>query len=162
MKKIIFSLLVAFFALCGYAEHFNFMGIPLDGSIKNFEKQLQAKGFTYERDNEDNPNKKWYSGVYAGHNAVLLLEMTPKSHKVLEVSVGIELDSVEVAEKFYNTISDTVKQKYEVTKEISSSPDVVTYILENGTIEVVLRGRHVVISYLDKENNDIYNSEIEE
>ena len=53
MKKIMLLLLTCLFAfpilsVAQSQEHLKFMGIPLDGTITQFQAKLQAKGVNYD------------------------------------------------------------------------------------------------------------------
>lgn len=54
MKKIFFVWLFAMVSILGYAqnltEHMSFMGIPINGTITQFQTKLQGKGCALDRD----------------------------------------------------------------------------------------------------------------
>lgn len=53
MKKIFFVWLLALVSILGYAqnltEHMSFMGIPINGTITQFQTKLQGKGCALDR-----------------------------------------------------------------------------------------------------------------
>ena len=66
-------------ALCSsHARHFEFMGIPIDGSIEAFDAKLKAKGFVKSKDfgEFDTKTQKWYDGRFAGYDVLLSIYST--------------------------------------------------------------------------------------
>ena len=80
---------IAFISTVCYAQHFKFMGIPMDGTIENFCLKLKEKGFVSSKTFSvlDKSTEKWLDGRYAGYDVSLLICSTPQSKMVNSVTV---------------------------------------------------------------------------
>lgn len=92
MKKIlvIILLLTPFIATSDHAqekfEHLSFMGIPIDGKIKSFKKNLEKKGLRYYT----NLNNHYvFKGIFAGDVADVFAMYDNKTQIVYGVGVNI-------------------------------------------------------------------------
>lgn len=69
MKKLLFTLILACIALCGFSqEHLSFKGIPIEGSMTSFCQKLKAKGFI--QIGHDN-NVTMFTGNFTGRQATV-------------------------------------------------------------------------------------------
>ena len=107
MKKIILTLSLVIATLNLAAQnHLSFKGIPIKGSITEFCKQLESKGFSYlDKDND------WvfFSGTFTGKNATIAVKATGDRENVFSVTVAFE--SVEEWNALANTY-DYYKELY--------------------------------------------------
>ena len=71
-------------------EHLKFMGIPIDGKIKQFGKSLEKKGLRYYT--KINSNQYIYKGTFAGDEANIYAMYDIKSQIVYGVGVDIYRD----------------------------------------------------------------------
>jgi len=83
MKRLILIVTLLCLLTTAYAEHFKFMGIPIDGDIATFEKTLFAKGFTLDEEEPNSALEKWYRGIFAGNEVLLQVLLTAKSNVVV-------------------------------------------------------------------------------
>lgn len=163
--KSLFLIIVLCMSVSMKAQHFTFMGIPIDGSPDDFEQELVLRGFRRFEfvNNAEFPVYRWYKGIFAGYKSTLLVSSTKKSNTVYSVSVNVpvENDSLyinEICKFFQNTIED----KYSIDKKENT---------ENGTRYVIGQGNIVVnvltsekesivsVQYLDIDNAIEYNNE---
>lgn len=159
-------------AASAYAEHFKFMGIPLDGPLPQFEKALLAKGFTPIIPSiKDKPNNKWYKGIFHNNEVSLCVYCTPKSKKVYHVGIGMTLDSDAAAKTEFSSLCSTIEKNYpHYTKEeaiMEDNPDQTDgflYLIEdNGGIGVYNDKNNIIsIHYIDVENNHLQRQEMAE
>lgn len=126
--------------LCNsHAQHFEFMGIPIDGSIESFDAKLKAKGFVNSKDFgiENTKTEKWYDGRFAGNDVVLLVHCT-RTNLVYSITVTQffeTLDDVKAKWKYYVSV---IKDKYKdriVNTRIQGVDDI-RYEMELGDIVV--------------------------
>ncbi|MBR5842890.1 MAG: hypothetical protein IKY64_09855 [Bacteroidaceae bacterium] len=182
MKRHLFSLIVLFVSFaCMAQEHLSFKGIPLEGSMDAFCKQLSAKGFkTIGNDN----NTTLFTGDFTGRNATVGVIADDEGENVYSVVVLFDAsDEWKVLVNTYNYYKDlytrkygkpaTVVEKNNATKSVS--PSDAAYMLElisgratwgslwevtGGEIEITIEkaGGYsetaVVIRYRDAQNEE--------
>lgn len=165
MKKIlvILLLLTPFIASNDYAqeklEHLRFMGIPIDGKIKPFKKNLEKKGLRYYT----NLNNHYvFKGYFAGEMADVFAVYDNKTQIVYGVGVSITFMSPEIAKEKYDKFVNDFKEKYETDKwdnklkYYSDNPDTLINHIVNGNLSTFIN------SYNDSIDNEfgIYLSKI--
>lgn len=85
MKKIIFTLAMFFAAINIMAqERLSFKGVPIEGSMTEFCKKIEAKGFT--NIGNDN-NVSFFTGDFTGRNATVGVTATDDGKNVFAVIV---------------------------------------------------------------------------
>ena len=85
MRKIIFTLTMLFATINLMAqEHLSFKGIPIEGSIKEFCKKLEAKGFTSMGSEK---NVEVFIGDFTGREATIGVAATDDGENVFSVIV---------------------------------------------------------------------------
>jgi hypothetical protein len=85
MRKIIFTLTMLFATVNLMAqEHLSFKGIPIEGSIKEFCKKLEAKGFTSMGSEQ---NVEVFIGDFTGREATIGVAATDDGENVFSVVV---------------------------------------------------------------------------
>lgn len=85
MKKIIFTLTFFFATFSIVAqEHLSFKGIPIEGSLTEFCKKLEAKGFKDQGTSSDGKSKI-FLGDFAGRNAFVSAYQTTNSNNIYAV-----------------------------------------------------------------------------
>lgn len=178
MKKV----LTVFIALIACAsimaqEHLKFKGIPIEGNLRSFCQKLEAKGFTII---EKTNNSTLLTGTFTDRNATILVKATSNGKNVVGVIVGF--DSSGEWSTLVNTYDQyktlyTLKYGNPIFSEENNPayPDsniALMAELRNGTvsylciwettggnivlsIQHILYGNFVVISYLDKKASDI-------
>lgn len=157
------------FLCSSHAQHLEFMGIPIDGSIEAFETKLKTKGFVKSKDfGELNTRyKRWYDGRFAGEDVHLSVHCTKTDlvYVTCVVSFFETLDDVKAKWKYYtSTIEDKYKDKI-VNKKIQGTDDI-RYEMELGDIVVNYKTSGFIdykcrlyLMYFDRKNTTI-NSEM--
>lgn len=150
--------------LCNcHAQHFEFMGIPIDGNIEAFDAKLKAKGFVNSKDFGilNTKTKKWYDGRFAGNNVVLNVYST-RTNIVYSTNVlqfFETLDNVKAEWEYYvSAIEDNYKNKI-VNKKIQGT-DNIRYEMELGDIVIdYVKTNYknykycIYLMYLDRKNS---------
>ena len=109
MKKFIFILVAVMLAVAVNAQekHLKFMGIPLNLTITEFEKELLAKDFepnTYINKRLKS-NTCVYKGSFLGHDVEVYIYFTPNSQLVYRSKVCVSnTDEKYISNKFYNLL----------------------------------------------------------
>lgn len=106
-------------------EHQTFKGVPIDGTVADFAKKLESKGFV-SSENDESGNVS-LTGVFAGYNNcnVSLLPI-PNSDKIYGVKVTITVEMPAVFSEEYQKMKSMLTEKY-------GEPTTKT---ENATVEV--------------------------
>lgn len=115
MKKQIIIIITLFVALVaqGQNEHFKFMGIPIDGKISSFDKELQKKGFKLDDIMGKSLEDAYiYNGIFAGENAQIYVNYDVKSKIVYQAVVIIKRSTKESVTRLYQDIRDMLEEKY--------------------------------------------------
>lgn len=115
MKKTLLIFLCCLFSvvLQAQTEHLNFMGIPLDGKIKAFNKELQKKGFVLdELAGKMLDGTYIYNGIFAGERAQVFVNYDRKTKVVYCAAAIIKCYSKEQALGKYENMYDMLEEKY--------------------------------------------------
>ena len=96
------------------AQHLEFMGIPLNGTIANFQSKLLKKGCRIMKDNSRYPvGIRGFNGVFAGDKADIFVYYNPKTQIVYQARVAIDCDGdKEEANNLFNRYKDLLYKKY--------------------------------------------------
>lgn len=82
MKSLLNNLMLLIVCLAvtsANAQHLDFMGIPLDGTIANFQSKLLNKGCHIMKYNSRIPvGIRGYDGIFAGKQAAIFVYYNPK------------------------------------------------------------------------------------
>ena len=71
MKHFIATIILAFCAIVAFSqEHITFKGVPVDGTLSEYVKNMQAKGFKYEGKSED--GIAVLTGDFAGYKGCII------------------------------------------------------------------------------------------
>lgn len=137
MKRIFSIVFFMVAVLCSsHAQHLEFMGIPIDGSIEAFDAKLKAKGFVKSKryGNLDSHTSRYYDAKFIGKDAFLTVESWPKRDLVFMISVSQYFktaDEVNAKLEYYeNKYKDQI-----VDKEIRGT-DYIRYELKLGYITI--------------------------
>lgn len=166
MKKLM-MLLAVVMAMCAnaYAEHFKFMGIPIDGTLPQFEKQLLHKGFTPIKNQDANmPMMKVYEGEWLNQNVELEVYYAPQS----KIVAGLDVRMEDAPSSALELVKNRIHKNYKVDRtEAGEDGDVgydMVYYVNNGEgmIEVFYDTKHkiLVVSYMDVKNFAIFEKEV--
>lgn len=164
MKRVFLIVCCVMTVLCSsHAQHLEFMGISIDGSIEAFDAKLKAKGFINSKDFVNTKNEKWYDGRFAGDDVVLNVCRTRTNlvYATTVVQYFEALDDVKAQWEYYvSVIEDKYKDRI-VNKKIEST-DHIRYEMELGDIVVDYRKSdykdykyHLLLMYFDRKNTVI-------
>lgn len=102
------------FAQAQATRHLKFMGIPLTGSITQFQAKLAQKGCTY-----DKPTSRFiaagcraFKGNFIGNKANIYVYYDTKTKTVYRAKAVLSGLSEDIAEQKYGTIKDLLLKKY--------------------------------------------------
>lgn len=116
MKQLLTSLLLFAVALSAAAQgqHIKFMGLPLDGTISQFEQKLVAKGLRPDREynSECDLNERGYEGKFNGREANIYIEFDYATKIMYKAEVYIENDSRSESTSMYELYVDKLNNKY--------------------------------------------------
>ena len=144
MKKniFVFLLFMPFIALSNFAqekiEHLKFMGIPIDGKISKFKKNLEKKGLQHYTTLN---NHYIFRGSFAGDDANIFVMYDTKTKVVSGVGVSIQCLSHQIAKDKYNNYVNDFKDKYEtdkwneIIKYYHENLDTLSEHIANGTFK---------------------------
>ena len=169
MKQLLTSLLLFAVALSAAAQgqHIKFMGLPLDGTISQFEQKLVAKGFKNDRQLNAQIMEPFrvFRGTFAGHSAMVHINYDAKTKIVYRAKVIVE-SSTESAcnsifNEFYNNISNKYNDWYCEKNEVFGSSATYSWAGDIGEIDlfrtedydVYPNAYYVHIDYYDAINN---------
>ena len=166
MKKVILFLIAFLVVMSSYAqqEHLQFMGIPIDGTISSFTKQLEKKGFVkdklYNIVEDYISGYRIFKGSFAGENNVnVVVFYDEKTKLVNNVKVYIKCYSEKEVNKKYESFLSNIKSKY--------SASIVRERLleeESGKEFVIKNTENVIIGLIllyKGQDNDNYNLSLE-
>jgi len=172
MKRIFLIVFYMMAVFCNsYAQHFKFMGIPIDGSIEAFDAKLKAKGFVKSKDFGclDTKTSKYYDGKFAGYNVLLYVMATPKTNLVCDVNVRHFFKTKEDAEEIYRYFCSVIEDKYKIEQKKIQDTNSTRYKVGLGDIvveyEVCDYGNfeyNLNVFYLDRKNATIFKQENKE
>lgn len=116
MQRLTFLIIAILFAAISQAqiEHLTFMGIPIDGKFKDFQKELKSKGFS--RTSERSKGIRFYKGSFSGHKCKLLVSFNTNTDVVYSVSVCIPCGFKNYSELTYQNFKKELIKKYETEK----------------------------------------------
>lgn len=118
MRKVIslFLVLFAFFSLPVVAQssnHLEFQGIPIDGKITTFHKQMKRKGFRLDPLNGRRIADTYlYVGHYLGESAKIMINYDSRYKIVYQVTAVMDYFSEEDVVNAYAKIKQLLVDKY--------------------------------------------------
>lgn len=114
-KRIVLSCICCLFSILLQAqtEHLKFMGIPLDGNINAFDKELKKKGFELDPYSGKMLDGTYiYNGVFSGETAQILVFYDNRTKNVYQAAVIIKCYTKTIAVRKYQDIRDMLEEKY--------------------------------------------------
>ena len=95
-------------------QHLKFMGIPLDGTINNFQQQLQAKGMTPDAESNRilGVGIRAFKGRFSGYDAMVAIFYDERTKKVYKAKVIIEASTSDMCEQYYEDLKGNLIRKY--------------------------------------------------
>ncbi len=125
MKKTIITILALVLFSAVSAQHLKFEGIPIDGSITNFQNQLSSKGISINSaKSKDAPlGQRVFNGKYQGYNSEITVFYGRKSKVVYKVNVVIESTKKEVIQNILDRSLKKIEEKYLYTTDHDLNDD---------------------------------------
>lgn len=118
MKKFVFVWLLAFVSMLGYSqnltEHLSFMGIPINGTIIQFQTKLQAKGCFQDRamSAQLNVGCRAFKGKFVDNKVDIYVYYDEKTKLVYRVKAVLSGTSESIADQQYEKIKGLLLTKY--------------------------------------------------
>lgn len=115
MKRVLLFLV---FVMIGIqhieAQHLKFMGIPIEGSITNFQSKLAAKGIRINnnKSREAPVGQRMYNGKFQGYNSEITVYYDRNSKDVYKVETVIESKKKEFIQGILDKSLKAIEQKY--------------------------------------------------
>ncbi len=141
MKKFLLILIFVFCTISVSAKHLEFMRIPINGTITNFQTKLQTKGFRADKASTQ-AGVKQFKGIFAGRKSTVVVWYNTRSKTVYSVRVVLYGDipsTKEMADGIFENYKILLSQKYGDYFRISDG-DVVWSISEKQKDESVAVG----------------------
>ena len=103
------------------AQHMKFMGIPLTGTITQFQGKLQAKGMKYNKTTSQMfpSGIRAFSGNFAGEKASVYVYYDPSTKIVYRAKAVIGYYSESLCEQKYEEMKSMLSTKYSDAYETS-------------------------------------------
>lgn len=116
MKKSLILLVLSILAICipAQAEHLKFMGIPLTGTITQFQQKLAAKGVTHDKKASAVAavGTRIFTGKFAGSKADIVVWYDADTKIVYGAKAVYEFYSTTTRDNKYNDLKDMLSTKY--------------------------------------------------
>lgn len=110
MKKICLLSCLLLITMFSYAQHLNFMGIPINGNINSFQTKIAQKGIKVSNRSKTAPaGVRIFEGYFANEKAEVIVFYNVKTKNVHHCRVAFD--------KVFETI-DEVQTKLDYYKEI--------------------------------------------
>ena len=116
MKKSLIILILSILTMClpAQAEHLKFMGIPLSGTITQFQQKLTAKGVTQDKKASATApiGTRIFSGKFAGAKAEIIVWYDADTKIVYGAKAVYECYSTDMRDNKYNELKPMLSTKY--------------------------------------------------
>ena len=117
MKRIVlftFTMLLCIFCYA-QSEHLKFSGIPIDGTINQFQAKVVQKGYVYNKLYSEaiSNGVRCFDGTFVGNKVGLYVYYDEQTKKVYRVKAVINNISEELADQKYQMIQQLLQRKYE-------------------------------------------------
>ncbi|MBR3445155.1 MAG: hypothetical protein IKH14_04715 [Prevotella sp.] len=173
MKKIFLFLSLVVIVACPMSaqtsdDHMKFIGIPLDGTITQFQQKLLAKGYTIRKDvNAILPiGTRAFKGTFIGRKANIAVYYDETSKIVYAAKAYFDDLTENRAKEELENVKELLEQKYpdayisELEENHLPKISLLTFI---GTIQIYIQKSESFLSYpyiysLHIQYNDIKNS----
>lgn len=139
MKKSIILLMLCLLAFCCpvQAEHLKFMGIPLTGTITQFQQKLAAKGVTYNKRASESAEVgvRCFNGSFAGSKANFVVWYNPSTKIVYGAKAVYPCTSKKDRDQKFEELKSMLSMKYAEESAGSETKDGFEYYTINVTDE---------------------------
>lgn len=116
MKKGLIIMVLAILAMCmpAQAEHLKFMGIPLTGTITQFQQKLAAKGVTHDKKTSATVpvGTRFFTGTFAGSKADIVVWYDADTKIVYGAKAVYECYSTSTRDNKYDDLKQMLSTKY--------------------------------------------------
>lgn len=142
MKRLYIVILSIMFFSASYAqEHLKFMGIPLDGTINQFQAKLVAKGVTLDvaANKHVRVGARAFKGSFSGKNAQIFIYYDESSKVVYRAKVVLESSDINIWENTYNYFVNMLSTKYsdaEIKNYKNDGKEAIAFLLPNDGLSV--------------------------
>ena len=129
MKKTLFIISFLFVIIGStYAqgqEHLKFMGIPLNGTITQFQAKLQAKGIRYNQKTSSQLKFacRVFNGIFSGENADIYVYYNERTKIVYRAKAVITYANKNIGERKFDDFKFMLKEKYDNCLNYDSEQD---------------------------------------
>lgn len=120
-KRVILTLAMCMSFLAVFSqEHMTFQGIPIDGTIKSFDKQMKKHGFKLDLRQEEG---NIYRGSYITNNDKVYVFSSSKSKKVMAVCITVNpsnmvnTESWQKVKENYDYVVNLFSEKYDTAEK---------------------------------------------
>lgn len=147
MKRILSFILAALciLSLSAQTRHLRFMGIPLDGTINNFQAKLATKGFTPDvvanRSIKD-PVRAFKNGTFAGEDATIYVYYNARTKNVYRAKAVIDCTDKSHLERLFAKFRDNIGEKYTLRSDFIvdkyNGYDSGSYLIYNFTYDLII------------------------
>ncbi len=173
MKKIL-SFVVCMLICLGIqaVEHMKFMGIPLDGTITQFQAKLAKKGVTHDVAGSKNlsPGCRGFKGTFSGKKANIYVYYDTTSKVVYRAKAVIDYTEESISTGDYDYFVRMLSEKYYNAEKIEGKQDgydTITLLVPNpldaiykyiGSIDVYRSKYYTLLYMLHVDYTDTYNN----
>ena len=157
MKKYLLLILCTLFISVSLSaqsksnQHLKFMGIPINGSITNFQNKLIAKGFKYDKAISkaiEGPTR-YYDGQFAGESVGLYVYYDHDQKFVYRVKITISREDVDQAISIMNKFRHLFEEKYGTAASSGTHENWDDYSinLKNGAVDLFITEQTYTMGY---------------
>lgn len=173
MKKILSLFVCMLICLSVQAdEHLKFMGIPLDGTITQFQAKLAKKSVTHDvaGSKKLSPGCRGFKGTFSGKKANIYVYYDTTSKVVYRAKAVIDYTDESISSGEYDYFVRMLSDKYleaEKTEGRQDGYDTMTFLVPNspdarykylGSIDVYRSSYYTLLYMLHVDYTDTYNN----
>ena len=169
MKKYLLLILCTLFISVSLSaqsksnQHLKFMGIPINGSITNFQNKLIAKGLSYNKaiSKAIESPVRIFNGQFAGEKADIFVYYNRSLNLVYSVGVVIERSTEDEVVDLMSHFISSYEAKYGI--EAEDNDDSYDFNVDNGLIRLSYNGDYYdgynfYILYIDNINYEKHDA----
>ena len=116
MKHILVFILALLVAinLSAQTEHVRFLGIPLDGTMQQFQDSLTANGCSLDQKTSDLLPKgmRAFKGGYSEYDALMIILYDEMANVVYQAKAIITCQGEEISDSVFNDINQQLQSEY--------------------------------------------------
>ena len=169
MKRLISTLCCMLLVIAAFAQsangHLKYMGIPITGTITQFQNKSAAKGIKYNQPVSArlDAGTRGFNGTFAGNKVTIFVYYDIRSKIVYRVKSVIEDLSEDMAEQKYSSMRQLFMQKYdEISYGEQENKEALSVYADNGRIDMYISKNSLAypyeysvhIDYLDASNSN--------